>query len=354
MCAIGLAGSAGALSLSVTPSQGSVDIGEIVVLRVDGEPDLVSDTGAFGRLDYSTSITAPRGVRQDPVGSGWTPGPLRQGVDFAEAFNQVSADTTGTAGAVADVALCAESAGSLSADWVEHSPYDPDGLNYFGLTSAPGAAFTVTSTTFAPAYEGINVDLGSGEGTPPAGYSAATGQGGHWNEVGLGTSSSLRDIDGLTTAVSVTVTTDQSASVSGPATDDHALLGDWVSDCTVPDVWTLSFSGLADGTYEVALYASADPDTATGDMLVEGSAVDALPGGISTLEEGVSYTKRWVDVSDGMIEISGSDLAANSTCSGLAGVQLVLNCLPEPSGAAMLFSGALGVWALGRRRRARG
>ena len=106
--------------------------------------------------------------------------------------------------------------------------------------------------------QAINVDLGSYNGAPSNAYGGAPGQVGFWNNVGTYLPTALSDLGG--TATSVTLTASGSGDMTfgfdnGATTGDDELLLDGGHD----GLLTLSFSGLANGWYDVYTYAWA-PD----------------------------------------------------------------------------------------------
>ena len=92
---------------------------------------------------------------------------------------------------------------------------------------------------------------------------------------------------------------------------------------------------IAHGDDSLDLYAPSNTLLETGDMTVNGLAVDGIPGSSSSspLLSGISWTAVAVDIDDGTLTIAGS----GSCFSRLAGLQTV----PEPSASLALESGLL-------------
>jgi hypothetical protein len=199
---------------------------------------------------------------------------------------------------------------------------------------------------------GVNIDFGTLKGEPSAAYGAASGQAGAWNQAGLG-ATALADLFGLASGVSVTVAADTgTGNVGGsPVNDDERLLNDnFYSSGGVP--WSVTVSGLPDGTYRVFLYAPSHTSVPSGTMMVGGTPVAELPGSATaSLVEGTSWAKVTVEVSGGALSISGAGVGF----SGLAGLQLVPleptgvnidfgTSKGEPSAAYGAASGQAGAW----------
>jgi hypothetical protein len=113
---------------------------------------------------------------------------------------------------------------------------------------------------------------------------------------------------------------------------------------TAGNVWSVAFSGLAHGDYDLYLYAPGNPSVSTGDLTVNGVSVVGIPGGgySGDLIEGTSYLVEPIHVDDGTLTISGT----GSSFSGLAGLQLV----PEPNRFLLLGVGVALVILLERGR----
>ena len=157
------------------------------------------------------------------------------------------------------------------------------------------------------AAQSVNVDFGIDFGTPDFDYAAA-GTAGHWNGVADPDALPLVGLFGLPTPVTV----DASNEVFGfddPATNgaeeqllDDGLFG-WGDIVT-----SIDFAGLADGSYELIVYAWAPtmPDDVTliffDDKPWDGTILGGpWPGG---LVEGVTHATRVIEVSGGSASVA--------------------------------------------------
>ena len=158
--------------------------------------------------------------------------------------------------------------------------------------------------------ESIYVDLGTIAGIPSSAYGGPSGVAGTWNGVGIGTTSSLNDITGATTSVDVTVTAYGIGTGGGSTTDPDytALFADTIYS---EDYWSVDFSGLADGPYNVYLCAPDSTSVYTGVMNVNGIEVPEIQSG---------FTVESTMVSGGALSISGTP--PGIFFAGLAGVQV--------------------------------
>lgn len=165
---------------------------------------------------------------------------------------------------------------------------------------------------------GLNVDFGTEFSVPAAGYGAASGQAGAWNQSGLGVSA-LVDVTGAAAGASVSVVATTDTGFYTTPTDDA---GELLSDnffATAGSGWSVSVAGLAAGDYRIFLYAPSNPSVATGSMTVDGTAVASLPGsGLHDLVEGTSWESVDVTFAGGTLTIEGSGATV-----GLAGLQVV-------------------------------
>jgi hypothetical protein len=205
-----------------------------------------------------------------------------------------------------------------------------------------------TDTLAISRPNGLQVDLGTFFGPPSGSFGAAAGQRGSWNEVGF-VSDPLVDSYSWPSAASVSVTAlSDTGWTSSPSDDADLLLFDNIYSAS-GNPWQVEFSALAHGDSILYLYAPGNPSVETGDMTVNGEAVEGIPGSSSsgTLVPGVSWTAVEVSIDDGTLTIAGS----GSSFSGLAGLQIV----PEPSTPLALASGLLllGSFQRGRLRRGR-
>ncbi len=139
---VGLAGSARAVSLTITTNQPTYLVGETVTVTVTGDTLGGSDSAIFGRLVYSDTLTDTVGSSQtlhtSPLGS-WTPGVLSVGDGFADVFNQSrSGSSIVLQNQIATATLTATGIGTVNLSWSSGPA-----LDFFGMTSAPSASFTI-------------------------------------------------------------------------------------------------------------------------------------------------------------------------------------------------------------------
>ena len=213
----------------------------------------------------------------------------------------------------------------------------------------------------AAAGQSMNIDFSTLDGTPSDGYAAAIAENsGAWNGVvGVtagGMVSSLVDINGDLTGVSF-LASSTAGGFSGtwnngpqPVGDTLALLGDLLNVGGTGASVTLNFSGLADGTYNIALYAFAG-DNSVGDwrtgVNVNGLGQQSI-GGVYTgaYVAGVTHALyEEVEVVGGTLSVTASTLTGFGSFNGMQ-----LQLIPAPGALALLGLAGLA----GRRRRADG
>jgi hypothetical protein len=146
-----IATAASATTLSVTPDKLTYSIGDTITLSINGDAQGASAYAIYGRLLYDGSLVDNGTRSQKLIGPGWTKGSLDAGDTnaatptsaFSEAFDQVTIDNgfqTATS-PIATVTLIATADGFLNVIWDSTTPgYQMD---YFGLTSAPGASICI-------------------------------------------------------------------------------------------------------------------------------------------------------------------------------------------------------------------
>ncbi len=169
---------------------------------------------------------------------------------------------------------------------------------------------------------GFNVDLGVHWGPTVDGHGAASGQIGPWNEVGLAGSAGLVDVIGRTTSVGVSVIAQTQTGWTGSGSTDAALLleDNIFTSGSQGGSWSVSFSGLEDGSYDVYLYAPANSAVSASGLQVNGADQPTLSGDDSgSYVEGVNFARIPVTVSGGVLSV----VSVGGSTSGLAGLQIV-------------------------------
>lgn len=171
----------------------------------------------------------------------------------------------------------------------------------------------------------INVDLGHIREIPANSFGASSGQSGIWNEISLGTTNSLLDVEGMVTTVDISVSGDSDtggAALPPQPTDAQLLLTDNIYSNVSP-AWSVQFIGLSDGFYDIYLYAPSNTAVTTGIMTVNGNTIGELSGSADgLLIDGVSYTRVQTTVNEGILSLSGTHVDVTANYAGLAGVQL--------------------------------
>lgn len=194
----------------------------------------------------------------------------------------------------------------------------------------------------AAAAQDIYIDVGMnldalGIGAPTPAYGAAAGAAGVWNPV-MPAFAPTPLVDTLGGTTGVTVSTDNGSSFNQfPAVlsgDDKALVNDLqaLDSLQTPSVWT--FSGLADGTYDVYTYAW---DPSNGGATTEVS-VPALPGSTQLVGGtwagsphvlGTTYALHQVAVAGGSLVLEARS-AVFGTGGQVNGFQLVQTSSSSP------------------------
>lgn len=182
----------------------------------------------------------------------------------------------------------------------------------------------------SPAQD-FNIDFGV-IGDPPSAAYGAVGQAGHWNDIGVLTTTRipLRGLDGqLTPVVIYGIGGTQMLNFDHPLStgEDDALIDDMLIGFNDPVDVCVWIQNLQDGYYEVTNYALTPND----DDLLSRVRVDfanegpRFVGGAWTgaHAEGVTYTRHHIHVTDGEIAFHSGEWAAGVQ-SGLNGVQIRL------------------------------
>lgn len=217
--------------------------------------------------------------------------------------------------------------------------------------------------------QNINVQFGSGSAgfTAFSGSAAAPGQGGVFNALGANPTGALLagDTGGMTGA-SLTVT-GLNASVFTAAVSARAS-GDGAQDVTAlmqsgrrssgACPFTVVFSGVAAGNYDVYLFGTGPEADEGCTFAVDGEVIPQTTdytAHTGAIVAGLDYD-LFQDVtvgSDGLMTIQGSTNGVTEYAA-LNGIQLhALSAAPEPSPAFIFGGGLLGLSALGWRTRTR-
>jgi hypothetical protein len=212
------------------------------------------------------------------------------------------------------------------------------------LITTIGALAAIASIAGAQAF---NLDFedtaGVGGGLPSSAFGAA-GMAGNWHPIGLGMTNNLINTSNVATGVSVDVTAlgMLSNNTQGYAGDDLLLMGDIADGPSL-----ITFTGLADGPYDVWVYAQA-PDSATffTDVTINGNTQTVGGAWGGTYVQGNTHSfHTGVVVAGGTMSIT---LAVNSGFASLNGLQIAP--VPEPATFVALGIGALGLLVIRRKR----
>jgi hypothetical protein len=189
----------------------------------------------------------------------------------------------------------------------------------------------------------IDFDQSIAERRPSDDFGAASGQTGVWNQVRLGSSSNLLDVNGNVTSVEITVSAfTDSGQAFFPTNDAQRLLNDnFLSGINaVPSDWAVTITGLPNTANDLFLYAPTNSLVSTGLMTVNGMSLTELLGNdLGLLVEGESWIAAQVEVAGGTLSITGTSNGGSRAFAGLAGLQLV----PEPGTLALLCLGFVGI-----------
>lgn len=143
----------------------------------------------------------------------------------------------------------------------------------------------------AVSAQSFNIDVnfagGAGSGVPSSSFGAAANQPGVWNSVGAIGSTSLVDIQGASTGVSMLIQANavMHAADDANATGDYAkLVEDGFKLVNAADVFSLTFYGLQPGAYGVYVYADDPADNLAHSRVILGWG-DAIVGGSHALNQ---------------------------------------------------------------------
>lgn len=163
---VGLASAANAASVTVVANSASYVIGDTITLTVTADTQGGSSLLAFGRLlfDTPTGDTAGGAPNQSAMlafGSiPWLTGPLVCTSSSCEMMNQISPITATPVGSttplIATVSFLATSAGVTNVSW-DTNQAGGFGLDFFGVTNAPGTSYTVVPEPTTAALLGLGM-----------------------------------------------------------------------------------------------------------------------------------------------------------------------------------------------------
>jgi len=150
---VGFAAAAGASVLTVASDKTTYNPGETITLTVSGDAMGATAYGVFGRLQFSNAAAVSVNTKsQKLVNPSWTKSALLSGSGFSDAFDQICCTSNATTATnlpaqnpFSTITLIAQLVGvptTVNADWNTNSASGFQ-LNFFGLTSAPGASFTI-------------------------------------------------------------------------------------------------------------------------------------------------------------------------------------------------------------------
>ena len=128
--------------LSITPSESSYRVGDLIVLQIHGDPNGVAAGTIFGRLVFESALATWVSSEQQFLsffggGFPWVGFALGGGEGFADAFNQVGGPVAVPDGTLtATVSLQAAQPGTLSLSW-------DDPLVFFGIAKPPDVVITI-------------------------------------------------------------------------------------------------------------------------------------------------------------------------------------------------------------------
>ncbi|MBL8857344.1 MAG: hypothetical protein JNL28_02410 [Planctomycetes bacterium] len=207
----------------------------------------------------------------------------------------------------------------------------------------------LTCITFAlgasAVAQSLNIDLGSAAssfGKPGDAYAAASGQAGFWNATSAGTPAILRYLDGsqATTKVVPSGSGFANAEAQNPLTigDDEKLMDDGARLTGASSSYVFNINGLSNGTYYVYTYALAPDSAVLSNVTVPGSPDGVRScGGVwpGAHAEGTTFTRHFLNVTTGGIQVVVTPQAASGFLNGLQIVRVAQGITPYCFGTAV-------------------
>lgn len=208
-----------------------------------------------------------------------------------------------------------------------------------------------------------------GPGVPLNTYSAAAPTAGTWNGIlakdgvyGSATAAgALLDTSGAALPgvfVDLGGSTGILPTVNAPGTlgAHQALLGDYFDTTFAPaPPWILQITGIANGIYDVYVYAPSAPVLTTSAWSFSGGTPQLELAGSTdgVLNLGIDYHLVQTTVTGNTLVLNSGSVGGIAGPSGLAGIQLLqVAAVPIPAAIWLFSSGLLGLIGISRRKKA--